>query len=144
MGLYVIRELAQRDWNWIAARANPVLCVDTAGLVAERAGDLVAAVVFDSFSENSCLSHIVIEDPMVLRHHFLHFVFQYAFTVRDVGVITGLTPADNKEALRFNKKIGMREVYRIKDGYKQGIDFVLQEMRREECRWLKTVKLRAA
>ena len=143
MGLSV-RALQQRDWEWIKLRASPVLCEDTDGVVAERNGELVAAAVFDSFSENSCLAHIVIEDPLVLRHHFLNFAFQLAFTVKDVGVVTGLTPADNQEALRFNKKIGMREVYRIKDGYKIGVDFVLQEMRREECRWLAPVKLRAA
>ena len=144
MGLYVIRGLAPRDWEWIKLRASPVLCEDTDGVVAEREGDLVAAAVFDSFSDNSCLSHIVIEDPFVLRHHFLHFAFQFAFTVKDVAVVTGLTPADNKEALRFNNKIGMRETYRIREGYKPGIDFVFQEMRREECRWLEPFKLRAA
>ena len=141
---FSVRAIERRDWEWIKLRASPVLCEDTDGIVAERDGELVAAAVFDSFSENSCLSHIVIEDPFVLRHHFLNFAFQLAFTAKGVGVVTGLTPADNKEALRFNRKIGMREVYRIRDGYKKGVDFVLQEMREEECRWLAPFKLRAA
>ena len=144
VGFPVIRELEARDWEWIKLRASPILCDDTTGIVAEREGGLVAAVVFDSFSQNSCLAHVVIEDPMILRHHFLNYAFQLAFTLKDVGVVLGLTPADNKEALRFNSKIGMKEVYRIKDGYKLGIDFVLQQMRREECKWLETIRLRAA
>ena len=136
--------LQPEDWPWVVKEASPVLCEDTEGIVAVRGDKLLAAAVFDSFSANSCLSHVIIKDPMVLRHGFLEVGFKLVFEVRNRRLLTGLTPADNLEALRFNKRIGFREVYRIPEGYKVGIDYVLQEMRKDECRWLKPAELRAA
>lgn len=145
MGVHVnIRALRSSDWSWVRERAHPVLCQDTEGVVAEKDGALVAAAIFDSFSWNSCLSHIVIEDPFVLRHRFLELAFSFPFAIKKVALVTGLTPADNLPALRFNRKIGFRETYRIPEGYKPGIDFVFQEMRKDECRWLASINLRAA
>jgi len=145
MGLPVeIRGLQTTDWEWIKLRAAPVLCEDTDGLVATRGEDLVAAVVFDSFSDNSCLAHVVVEDPLAIRAGLLYWAFNYAYNIRDVSLVTGLTPADNTEALRFARKVGFREVYRVPEGYKPGVDYVLQEMRKDECRWLHQKLKRAA
>lgn len=140
----VIRGLEPDDWPWIADRAAPVLCADTQGLVALRGQRLVAAAVFDSWSPNSCQSHIIIEDPFVLRHGFLNWAMNLVFVYNKRNLMTGLTPADNAKALKFNKHIGLREVYRIPEGYKPGVDFVLQEMRKDECRWLQLPQQRAA
>jgi hypothetical protein len=145
MGVPVtIRELRSSDWEWIKARAAPILCEDTDGVVALRGSDLIAAAVFDSWSETSCLAHIVIEDPFVLRHGFLETGFRFVFEFKKRILMTGLTPADNPEALRLNKKMGFREVYRIPEGCKKGVDYVLQELRRDECRWLHRKLERAA
>lgn len=145
MGLpIIIHGLQGHHWEWIKLRASPILCQDTDGVVAQRGNDLVAAVVFDSFSDNSCLSHVVIEDPMAIRAGLLYWAFHFVYDLRQVNLVTGLTPADNQEALSFAKKVGFREVYRIPEGYKIGVDYVLQEMRKDECRWLDLKYKRAA
>lgn len=136
--------LQPEHWEWIRLRASPVLCQDTDGVVAMRGPDLVGAAIFDSFSENSCLSHVVIEDPMAIRAGLLYWGFHFVFDLRQLNLITGLTPADNEEALRFARKIGFRQTYRIPEGYKKGIDYVLSEMRKDECRWLQQKIKRAA
>ena len=139
MGLPVrIRGIKPEDWAWIANRANPVLCEDTDGIVAVRNGELEAAAVFDSFSETSCTCHLVIENPFVIRHGFLTYGFLFAFIAKDLKLLVGYTPSNNHEALRLNKKLGFRETYRIPEAYMQGVDLVVQEMRRDECRWLNT------
>lgn len=109
-----------------------------------RGEDRLAAVVLDSWSANSCLSHVVIEDPIALRHGLLETTCLYVFNVKGLGLLTGLTPADNLKALKFNKSVGFRETYRISNGYKPGVDFVLQEMRKDECRWILPRQKRAA
>ena len=121
-----------------------MLCEDTDGLVAVRDGALVAALIFDSFSYNSCHAHVVIKDPLVIRAGLLYWAFNYAYNIRGVNLVTGLTPADNTEALRFARKVGFKEVYRVPEGYKPGVDYVLQEMRKDECRWLHQKLKRAA
>ncbi len=130
-------------WEWLKRRASPVLCQDTTGFVAMRGDRIVGAVAFDSWSHNSCLSHIAIEDPRVVRRLVrigCEFVFQHSGR----GVLTGLTPADNEEALRLNKGLGFEVICRIRDGYRIGVDYVLQELRRENCRWIKPELRKAA
>lgn len=145
MGLSVIiRLLHSVDWPWIQAQASPILCEDTTGIVAVRKDTRVAAAVFDSWSPNSCLAHLIIQDPFVLRHGFLHEAFKFVFLTKGRGLMTGLTPANNLKALKLNRHIGFREVCRIPDGHKPGIDSVLQIMTRDECRWINLSEKRAA
>lgn len=145
MGVYVrFAPLREAGWKWLEERAKPVRCEDTTGVMALRGKEIIAAVAFDSWTENSCLAHIAIKDPFVLRHGLLELVFDFAFHHAGRGVVYGMTPADNQKALRFNKKIGFQELYRLRDGYKAGVDYVLQEMRRETCRWIKPEYRQAA
>lgn len=129
-----------RDWPWISQQLHCHLVEDTGGLIAFD-GDLkpVAAMVADSFSTTSCCVHIVVRNPMVLRHGFFKLCAEALFDGWKRLVIIGVTPSDNKKALRLNKHLGWREIYRIRDGYKVGVDLVVQEMRREDCRWLQGV-----
>ena len=73
---------------------------------------------------------------MLFRHGFAEEVFNYIFNTAGRGVVIGVTPADNAPALKFNKHIGLVELYRIKDGYAQGVDYVVQELRKENCRYI--------
>jgi hypothetical protein len=102
------------------------------GVVAYKEGRIVAAVVLDSWSETSCTIHIAVEDPLVFRHGFAEEVFGYVFEFANRRVIIGVTPSNNAKALKFNKHIGFREIYRIRDGYDVGVDYVVQEFRKED------------
>ena len=128
--------LREAGWKWLEKRAKPIRCEDTTGFIALRGNQIVAAVAFDSWTENSCLAHIAIEDPFVLRHGLLELAFDFTFHHAGRGIVYGMTPANNLKALRFNKKIGFKELYRLQNGYKVDVDYVLQEMRRENCRWI--------
>jgi hypothetical protein len=56
----------------------------------------------------------------------------------------GLTPSNNTKSLKFNKKLGFVEVFRIEDGFDEGVDYVIQELRKENCRWINERCSRAA
>lgn len=124
-------------WNWVKERARPLLCEDTCGIIALRdTGEILAAVVFDSFTVTTCMVHLAIDNPLALRHGLLSEAAHYLFNVRNRIKIFGMTPSDNKRALKFNKHMGWRELYRVKDAYDIGVDYVVQEMTKEECPWL--------
>jgi hypothetical protein len=64
----------------------------------------------------------------------------YADCVLSPGAV-GLAAVDtfgrtNAKALRFNARLGFREVRREADGFGDGVDKVWMELRREDCRWL--------
>ena len=125
-----------RDWAWVHERANPVLCENTNGIVAERDGKPIAAAIFDQWTASSCQVHICMDDPFVIRHGFFREVCTYVFVTCGRKCIIGLTPADNERAVRFNRHVGMREIYRIEDAIDEGIDYIVVRMDRDECRWI--------
>lgn len=134
---YTFKPLSTREeWAWLSAKAQCCYCEDTKGIVAYREGEVVAAVALDSWSHNSVSIHIAITAPLVLKNGFAEEVFNYIFNTTGRRVVIGITPADNLAALKFNRHIGLVEVYRIKDGYAQGVDYVVQEIRKENCRYI--------
>lgn len=100
------------------------------------AGELQAMVGYDFWTLNAVQMHIWIKHPEAyLSREFIQEGFGYPFN-SGRNLVIGVTPGDNTRALEFNRKIGFRETYRIKDGWSLGTDMVIQEMRRDECRWL--------
>jgi len=124
------------DWRWVKAHVDCVLCEDSKGIVAERDGETVGVVILDSWAPNSCQVHLGATTPLVWKHGLHKEVFRYVFEVCGREMILGLTPANNRTALRFNKHMGFRQTYVIKDGFAPGIDYIVHEMRRDECRWI--------
>jgi RimJ/RimL family protein N-acetyltransferase len=53
----------------------------------------------------------------------------YAFESVGVKAIYGLTPKDFDRAIKFNKRVGFKQIG-------ETVDCVLLEMRREDCRYL--------
>jgi hypothetical protein len=98
--------------------------------------EIVAAVGYDSWTPNSVQMHIWIPRPAEMTRLFIQEGFRYPFD-SGKGLVIGLTPGNNAAALNFNKRVGFREVYRMKDAWEVGVDVVVQEMRKDECRWLR-------
>ena len=117
--------------------ARPNICEDTKGITALDGDNVPQAVcVFDSWSHNSCIIHIWINNPFVLKHGFAEEVFNFVFSEESGRTkIIGITPSDNLKAVKFIKNIGFKEVYRISDGYKVGVDYVVTEMNKDKCRY---------
>ena len=127
----------KEEWEYIAQRAECVWCADTKGVVAYKDGVIVGAVAMDTWSHNSCRIHIAVEDMLIFKHGWPEEVFNYIFNECDMGVIMGITPACNARAIRFIKHIGFVEVFRLKDGFEEGIDFVCTEYRKENCKYIR-------
>lgn len=54
------------------------------------------------------------------------------------------TPANQKGSLAVSGWLGFYEIFRIRDGWDTGVDMVLKELRREDCRFIQQdVKSRA-
>ena len=100
-------------------------------------GDVIAAVGYDCWTPNSVQVHIWIPQPKLVVRKFLQEGFRYPFEMCGRGLVVGLTPGNNAAALSFNKRVGFKEVYRMHDAWDVGVDVVVQEMRRENCRWLR-------
>lgn len=125
-------------WKWMVDQTGIGWCANSQGFVAIDAdGTIMAGAVFDEWTKTSCCAHYAVANPMVLRHGYLQNAFTYVFEKCDRLMIIGKTASDLPKALRFNKHLGFTEVCRITDAFDTGVDLVLQQMRREDCRWIR-------
>lgn len=131
----------QEEWRWIRERARCIACEDSQGIVAIcEDGAIGAVAAFDSFTVDACSVHLAIDRPIVLRRGFLSEIAAHLFYACSRKRIFGLVPSNNEKALRLDKHIGFREVTRIPDAMKEGVDYVVMRMDREDCRWLPKIK----
>ncbi len=130
---------SEDDWNWISKRADPTLTENTKGIVAvdTKVDRIVAMAVFDNWTDNSVNVHLAIDKPLVLRHGFLEECFNYIFNTCNKGIIMATIPANNIKSLKINSHIGFNMIHIIEDGFSKGVDCVLTEIRKENCKWLK-------
>ncbi len=126
-------------YSRIPEEYRPRLCVDSRGVMAVdmETHELQAAMIADSWSLNSCQTHIYIGNPFVLRHGFVEEVFGFVFG-DDSGreLIIGVTPANNHKALKFIERVGFVEHSRIKDGFKKGVDYVMTLCHKKDCKYI--------
>ena len=83
-------------------------------------------------------------NKMVFRHGWLEAIADYIFTQAGKLKMYGLVPATNLAAQSVNKKIGFKELIRLEDAYDVGIDYVLMELKREDCPYWKAINEKAA
>ena len=127
----------QEEWAWIKERAQVTWTEKTKGLVCYKDGEIVGMVIMDGWTHNSCRTHIAVDNMLIFKHGWFEEVSNYIYNECDKGVIIGVTPANLGNVLRFNRHVGFVETYRIPDGYEEGIDLVIQEKRKENCKYLR-------
>jgi hypothetical protein len=124
--------------RYLPENATPRHCEDTRGITAldPKKGPL-GICLMDTWTINSVFIHIWIDNPIILRKGFLEEIFGFIFG-EDSGrkMVVGLTPSDNKKALKFIDHVGMKEIYRIPDSFSDGVDAVMTLMKKEDCRWI--------
>lgn len=128
----------ERHWPLVQNVLGVKRCEDTKGILAidKESNAPVAVCVMDGWSHTSVQIHIAIGRKMVLRHGFLEEIADYVFNQCGRELMIGLVPGNNEAALKLDRHIGFTETYRVKDGFDRGVDYVVMEMRREDCRWL--------
>lgn len=102
-------------------------------LCGEWHGRILGMVGYNGWRPTSVMLHVAIDRPCCIPA-LRAAAFEYAFLQADKHVAIGVTPGENARALRFSKHLGFKELVRIKEG--PGQEVVVQELRREHCRWL--------
>ena len=120
---------------------------DTTGVVAidDDTGEVYGGVVCEDWTETMCSCHIALVNgykalKMGLHEELANYVFTQAGRLK----VIGLGPADNAKALKLDRHLGFTELFRIEDGYKHGVDYVVMELKRENCPYWAENKLAKA
>jgi len=128
------------DWDWVKEHIPLALSETTKGVVCEHEGKLLAATICEKWTDTSVQAHIICQDMRALKHGFHNECFNYIFNQCGREKIIGTVPSDNKKALKINKHLGCKEIFRIEDAFSKGVDAVVFELHRNDCIYLKKDK----
>jgi len=123
------------EWSWFAERNGNVLCSDMQGLVAFDDRGIHAVFIMDTVSRDGCQVHFAVDNPMAIRAGFFEHIAWLVYGKNGLKRMFGLVPTDNPKALTIDAKIGFKEVCRIPDGERDGVDTVVLRLDREDCRY---------
>jgi hypothetical protein len=126
------------DWGWVNTQIPILRVEDTCGIMAIDAdtNETLGACIMDNWTTNSVQAHFMATTPMLLKHGFIEECFDYLFNERELKYIYGMVPEDNVRALKLNKHMGFTEKLRLPDAWADGIDYVVMELKKENCKYL--------
>lgn len=122
---------------WAQERIGVTFRRDAYTLGLARRGEIVAVVVYDSFSSVDCCMHIASDGTTAwMNKALLVSAFAYPFIQLGLRRLTGLVPSTNEAALRFDEHIGFqREGYHPRAA-PDGGDLISLGLMRENCRFI--------
>lgn len=134
-GLPVIVPLGKREWEQLICTLPLTLTDDTRGVASidPETGDLWGAVVCENWTVTSVACHIAVTNRHAFRDGLHKELANYVFNQAGRIKIIGTVPADNDAALKLNRHLGFKELFRIEEGYDWGIDYVIMELKKEDC-----------
>lgn len=133
----LVTEDKDRMLDWLCERVNYLdLDAGARAIGWERNGALVGVVAYDRFSYCDCSMHVASDGSRKwLNKEFLAAVFAYPFIQCDLKRVTGPVAAKNRDALRFDLKLGFRVEGRCPRALPND-DLVILGMLRSECRFI--------
>lgn len=94
------------------------------------------ALAYNNFNGRSCAIHIVVQDKAALTREVVREAFHYPFVLCGLNAVVTSIDSVNDESLELARRVGFREVHRVRGGGVEG-DLVVMEMLHDECRWIK-------
>ncbi len=109
---------------------------ETRGIVAlDSDGQPCAVILLDGWTHNAATCHIAIQKPMALRG-LLTEIAEYVFNICQKQMLIGIVEGSHGKARRLNDHMGFKEIYRIKDCYAPGVDQIILQMKKADCKYL--------
>lgn len=97
-------------------------------------GRVVGAVGYDGFNGASVHMHSAGDGNWVTKK-LLWAAFDYPFNACKLGMVIGVVPSGNAQALKFNENLGFTTQCKLEGAHPDG-SLILMTMRREQCRFL--------
>ena len=103
------------------------------GTVSKR-DELMGVVAYNGFWGHVCSMHTAgvgnwITRPLIWRS------FDYPFRQLELKAVLAPVAAHNERALKLNRRLGFKDIHVVKDGWDDGDDLIILQMKPEECIW---------
>jgi RimJ/RimL family protein N-acetyltransferase len=140
----IVRAAPVEHFGWLCRRIGytPTLSFRAIEAV-DGAGRVRGMVGFDLWTDTAVWFHVAVDDPMALRA-LIGPGFRYPFEQLGREIALASVRSDNARSRALCRKVGFREAWSIKDGISHGVDLVVYELRKADCRWLARTMRKAA
>lgn len=128
----------KRDWLLLCQHVPLRWSDGTKGIVAANIDtqELVGGIVFQDWTRSSVQVHQWLDSPWLIRHGIYNEVCNYVFNDCGLYQMIGLVSGKDERTLRYNKKLGFEEAFRIENGWDMGVDQVIMIGTRDNlARW---------
>lgn len=123
----MIALMSGSDYDW---EKNPVISR------VDEHGNFMGGVFYSDYTGASIRVHMAGVTPRWASPDLLWSGFDYPFTQLGVQMILVTVLSTNERALNIVRRLGFRELFRIRDAVRDG-DLVLLSMSRAECKYLR-------
>ena len=132
----LVYDQSDRLIEWAQAIIGCKFRPDATAIGRASDGEILVVAVFDGFSECDCNIHIASDGSgHALSRRFLTAAFAYPFIQLNMRRVTGLVPASNTKALKFDYHLGFVFEGRCRNALPND-DIIILGMLREECPFL--------
>ncbi|CAB3774009.1 GNAT family N-acetyltransferase [Paraburkholderia humisilvae] len=130
--------------NFVAAMTGEARYDNCTTIGLEKGGQIVAGVLYQGHNGPNVLMHFSLQGSRhVITRAFVCAAFMYPFQVLGCNRVTGLVRTDNLEAQRLDQHLGFVREGVMRQGARDGTDFIMYGMLRQECRFLRGRYLQA-
>ena len=99
--------------------------------------EIMAVCMLDSWTKGAVQIHFATGSKVGLKHKLIKEVMNFVFNTADRSTIICVIGADNKKAMKIAMHVGFEALATIHDGQSKGVDSVMFQMRKDNCRWIK-------
>jgi len=124
---YKFRASTYEDVEWFKQITHYLPSANFGGITAYNESGIAGMVGLDHWSYTGVWAHFAFKYPRAIAPLWAELL-KY-LTSHGLVILNGVTPGDNVRALRVIRKLGWREIYQQKDGWKKGIPLVFSEYR---------------
>lgn len=136
----MIRAASVEEIEFVCDRVGYAPSKGAKGVVIMDKQDIGAAAIYDHWTHSAVQMHAYSISPkFIFNPDFCREIFTYPFIQCKKTLAFTVTPCDNSASLALARFLGFVEVYRIENGWRIGTDMVIQELRRENCRFLEII-----
>ena len=122
---------------WVAAQVGQdTTWGDFYAMGVMQGSTVLAGVVFNNFNEVNCVVHVAVRKKTRLIVGLFQAVCDYAFNQCKLKRITGMVPTNEPDTIAFDKHLGFREEFIMKDAALGAVMQVLVLTPADAARWL--------
>lgn len=132
----LVTDQHERVGRWVTEKAGGYWVPGSTGIALEHEGELVAGIMYDSYTGASIAMHSRVDDPTRVNRAWLFAIFDYPFNQLGVKRATGLVSSANEKAQQVNEHLGWVRETTLSDYFPDG-DGIVYVMRKDNCRWIR-------